>query len=35
VTDEAIQLLALGHARGGPKNLVVPFIRDGLEADVA
>jgi hypothetical protein len=33
VTTEAIQLLALGHARGGPKNLVVPFVRDGLEAD--
>ena len=34
VTDRAIQLLALGHSRGGPKNLVVPFIRDGLEADI-
>lgn len=34
VSDEAIQLLALGHAHGGTKNLVVPFIRDGLEADV-
>jgi hypothetical protein len=32
VTNEAIQLLALGHARGGPKNLLVPFIRDGLES---
>jgi hypothetical protein len=31
VTNEAIQLLALGHGRGGVKNLVVPFIRDGLE----
>jgi fructose-1-phosphate kinase PfkB-like protein len=34
VTDEAIQLLAIGHARGGRKNLVVPFIRDGLEVDI-
>jgi hypothetical protein len=34
LTDEAIQLLALGHARGGPKNLVVPFIRNGLEGDL-
>lgn len=33
VTNEAIQLLALGHARGGARNLLVPFIRDGLEAD--
>jgi hypothetical protein len=33
ITDEAIQLLALGHARGAPKNLLVPFIRDGLEAN--
>jgi hypothetical protein len=31
VTDEAVQLLALGHSRGGPKNLIVPFVRDGLE----
>lgn len=34
VTDAAIQLLALAHGRGGPKNLVVPFVRDGLEAAV-
>lgn len=34
VTDEAIQLLALAHARGGPKNLVVPFVPDGLEIAV-
>jgi len=34
ITDKAIQLLALGHARGGPKNLVVPFVRDGLETAV-
>jgi len=33
VTDKTIQLLALGHARGGPKDLVVPFVEDGLEAD--
>jgi hypothetical protein len=34
VTDEAIQLLALGHSRGGPRHLIVPFVRDGLEAVV-
>lgn len=28
--DETIQLLALLHARGGPKNLVVPFVSDGI-----
>jgi hypothetical protein len=33
VTNEAIQLLALGHGRGGAKNLLVPFIRDGLETN--
>lgn len=34
VTDKTIQQLALGHSWGGPKHLVVPFIRDGLEAVV-
>lgn len=34
VSDEAIQLLALGHGQGQPKELIVPFIRDGLEAPV-
>jgi len=34
VQREAITLLAGGHARGGPKELLVPFIVDGLEADV-
>jgi hypothetical protein len=34
VTNRTIQLLALAHARGGPKNLVVPFIDDRAEAAV-
>lgn len=34
LTDETIQLLALAHAHGGPKNLVVPFLRDGLQGDI-
>jgi len=28
VTDRTIQLLALGHGRGAPKDLVVPFVPD-------
>lgn len=31
VNDEAAQLLAAAHSRGGPKNLAVPFIEGGLE----
>ena len=31
ISNEAIQLLAAGHSRGGPKDLIVPFIKDGLE----
>lgn len=34
ISNEAIQLLAIAHARGGKKDLVVPFIQDGLEADL-
>ncbi len=33
LTDETIQLLALTHARGGPRDLVVPYIADGLEVE--
>lgn len=33
VTNEAIQLLAIAHAHGSTRELVVPFIQDGLEAD--
>ncbi|HSW50342.1 MAG TPA: BrxE family protein [Bryobacteraceae bacterium] len=31
VSEEAVQFLALAHARSGPKNLLVPFITQGLE----
>lgn len=31
ITEEAVQLLAAAHARGGPKRLLVPFIPKGLE----
>lgn len=31
VSDAAVQLLAAGHSRGGTRNLVVPYIPDGLE----
>jgi hypothetical protein len=34
VSNEAIQLLAAGHSRGGPKHLMVPFIHGGLEVVV-
>jgi fructose-1-phosphate kinase PfkB-like protein len=34
LSDLAIQLLAAGHARGGPKNLIVPYIQNGLEVDL-
>jgi hypothetical protein len=34
LTDRSIQLLAAGHGRGGPKNLVVPFIRAETGGDV-
>jgi hypothetical protein len=32
VDDKAIQLLAAGHGRGAPRELVVPFVQDGLES---
>lgn len=31
LSDEAIQLLALAHSRGGERNLIVPFIADASE----
>lgn len=34
VDDKTVQLLALGHARGRPKDLVVPFLRHGSGAGV-
>lgn len=34
LTDDAVQLLAAAHSRGGPKDLVVPFIKGGLESVV-
>jgi hypothetical protein len=34
LTEKAIQLLGIAHARGAPKNLVVPFVRSGLDSHV-
>jgi len=34
VSDHAVQLLAAAHARGGPKDLLVPYISKGLEVAV-
>jgi hypothetical protein len=31
VNDEAAQLMAAAHCRGGPKSLIVPFVEGGLE----